>query len=257
MSGRDLVRDLRSIETPPPKQSSRGGIVDVLIGAVAVVVIRLPDYRAGKSTAKSLATSGGRTPSTQPSSMPTFDREALSARVKTVLMKPDAMVGLGVEAKQDDHFDTGEPTSEYCNEALYGGSKYRHVAHLRVWQTSNTTVYNYAHGYGQTTGKDAVADTRRSAQTCTTFSSPHALNEWKFELLDVVDLGAIAGVDDSYGRCERLTVGNNPPQIVCEAYLGRGQLLSKIMVFAGDTVPLASARLRLIVPIAAAALAAA
>lgn len=38
MSGRDLVRDLRSIETPPPKQSSRG-VVDVLIGAVAVIAV--------------------------------------------------------------------------------------------------------------------------------------------------------------------------------------------------------------------------
>ena len=39
MSGRDLVRDLRSIETPPPKQFARGGIVDVLIGAVAVLAV--------------------------------------------------------------------------------------------------------------------------------------------------------------------------------------------------------------------------
>jgi len=46
MSGRDLVRDLRSIETPPPKQFARGGIVDVLIGAVAVLTILtgLPAY---------------------------------------------------------------------------------------------------------------------------------------------------------------------------------------------------------------------
>jgi hypothetical protein len=39
MSGRDLVRDLRSIETPPPKQSARGVVVDVLIGAIAVLAV--------------------------------------------------------------------------------------------------------------------------------------------------------------------------------------------------------------------------
>lgn len=39
MSGRDLVRELRSVETPPPKHPPRGNIVDLLIAAVAVIAV--------------------------------------------------------------------------------------------------------------------------------------------------------------------------------------------------------------------------
>lgn len=40
MSGRDLVRGLRSAEAPPPKPPQRGGgILDFLIGAVAIVAV--------------------------------------------------------------------------------------------------------------------------------------------------------------------------------------------------------------------------
>lgn len=40
MSGRDLVRGLRSEAAPPPKQPQRGGgVVDFLIGAVAIVAV--------------------------------------------------------------------------------------------------------------------------------------------------------------------------------------------------------------------------
>lgn len=39
MSGRDLVRGLRSVDTPAPKQPQRGNIVDLLIALVAVVAV--------------------------------------------------------------------------------------------------------------------------------------------------------------------------------------------------------------------------
>ena len=39
MSGRDLVRELRSVATPPPKQPQRGSIVDLLIAALAVIAV--------------------------------------------------------------------------------------------------------------------------------------------------------------------------------------------------------------------------
>ena len=44
MSGRDLVRDLRSAEAPAPRQNSRGTIVDALIAGVAIIAVASLGY---------------------------------------------------------------------------------------------------------------------------------------------------------------------------------------------------------------------
>jgi hypothetical protein len=197
------------------------------------------------------------TPSAPASSAPQFDRQAFSERVKKVLMAPGAMVNVGVVGKPEDELDSGYTTSEYCNLRVLGEGVYNHVAHLRHWSASSIGVYHTAHGYNDITGKDAVDATRRNAGNCTTYEIRYSDGPVKFELLDVVDLGTITGVDGSYGRCYKRTDGTDPPAIGCEAHLGRGNLLSNILVYSGGTVASASAKLRQIVPIAAAALAAA
>jgi hypothetical protein len=130
-------------------------------------------------------------------------------------------------------------------------------AHLRSWTSSSIAVYHTAHGYNDITGKDAVDATRRNAGNCTTYEVRYSDGPVKFELLDVVDLGTIPGIDGSYGRCHKQTSATDPSAIACEAHLGRGKLLSNILVFSGGTVASASAKLLQIVPIVAAALAAA
>lgn len=195
-------------------------------------------------------------PSATASSAPPFDREALSARVKKALMAPGAMVSMGVVTKPEDDLDTDETTSEYCNLRVLGEGTYNHVAHMRSWRKSpGVTVFQTTHGYSDFTGKDAVDKTRQYAQNCTTYVLPHS--DVKIELLDEVQLGTVAGVDAWYARCHKRTYGTEPPAIACEAHLGRGTLLTDIMVYSGDTLAAASAKLRKIVPIAAAALAAA
>jgi len=197
------------------------------------------------------------TPSAQASSAPPFDREALSERVKKALMAPGAMVNVGVAVKPEDEFDAGYWTSDYCNLRVIGEGDYNHVVHARTWTARGLAVYDTAHGYGNITGKDAVAATRRNAQNCTTYESRYSNGTVKSELLDVVDLGAVAGVDDAYGRCEKRTYDKDAPVFACTAYLGRGNLLSSVVVYFGDTAASSLAKLRQIVPIAAAALAAA
>jgi hypothetical protein len=196
-------------------------------------------------------------PSAQASSGPPFDRGALSERVKKALMAPGAMVNVGVAVKPEDELDAGYTTSEYCNLRVLGEGVYNHVAHLRSWGSSSITVYHTAHGYHDITGKDAADATRRNAQNCTTYEIRYSDGPAKFELLDEVDLGTVAGVESAYARCFKRTSGTDQPSIGCEAHLGRGKLLSNILVYSGGTVASASAKLRQIVPIAAAALAAA
>jgi hypothetical protein len=196
-------------------------------------------------------------PSATASSAPPFDREALSARVKKVLMAPGAMVSVGVVGRPEDELDATYTTSEYCNLRVLGEGTYSHVAHLRSWGSSSVTVYQTAHGYDGLTAKDAVDATRRNAQNCTTYEVRYSDGRVKFELLDEVDLGTVAGVDGAYARCHKRTSDTGQSSIACEAHLGRGKLLSDILVYSGGTVASASAKLRQIVPIAAAVLAAA
>jgi len=205
-----------------------------------------------------LARRAAATPSAQASSAPPFNRAALAERAKSVLMAPDAMVNVGVVVKPEDRLEAGYWTSDYCNLRVIGEGDYNiHVSHGRNWLSPGITVYNTAHGYANITGAAAVDATRRNAQNCATYDGRYYNGTVKYELLDVVDLGAVAGVEDSYGRCERRTFDNSPPVFACVAYLGRGQLLSNIVVYFGSSAASALAKLRQIVPIAAAALAAA
>jgi hypothetical protein len=196
-------------------------------------------------------------PSTGTPSGAAFDREAFSERVKKVLMAPGALVGVGVAAKPQDEFDADYTTSDYCNLSVVGEGPYSHVAHLRAWRSQSITIYNAAHGYDTITAKEAVDSTRRHAENCASYVARYSTGTVKYELLDVVDLGSAAGVDDRYGRCEKRTFDNDPPLIACVAYLGRGKLLSQVTVYHGGTAASATAKLLQIVPIAAAALAAA
>jgi hypothetical protein len=195
-------------------------------------------------------------PSAPASSGPPFDREALSERAKKTLMAPGAMVNVGVAVKPEDEMDVKVRTSDYCNLHVINEGVSTHVAHLRSWRARSITVVAVGHGYDATTGKDAVDATRRNAQNCTTYEVRYSDGTGRFELLDVVDLGTVAGVDDAYARCDKRTFDPAPPVIACSAFLGRGKLLSSVTVYYGGTVASASAKLREIVPIAAAALAA-
>jgi hypothetical protein len=197
------------------------------------------------------------TASAQASSAPPFDRAALAERVKKALMAPGALVNAGVAVKPEDELDVFYPTSNFCNLVVIGEQRLNHVAHLRAWRSRNITVFHTAHGYDKITGKEAVDATRRHSENCKTYEQRYSNGTGKFEILDVVDLGPVAGVDDSFGRCQRSTFDTDPPQIACLAYLGRGKLLAEVVVYYRNTVASASAKLREIVPIAAAALAAA
>lgn len=210
-------------------------------------VLDQPETVARRATAE---------PGASASSAPPFDRDAASARVKKILMASGAMVNVGVVGKPVDELDTTYTTSEYCNLRVLGEGTYNHISHLREWSSPGITVYQNAHGYSGLTGRDAVEATRRNAQNCTTYEVRSADGRITFELLDQVELGTVAGVEASYGRCYRRSSPTETPTIACEAHLGRGTLLSNILVYHGGTVASASAKLRQIVPIAAAALAA-
>jgi hypothetical protein len=197
-------------------------------------------------------------PSAVRSSSPPFDRAALSARVQKVLVAPGALVGVGVVTKPEDELDADYKMSDYCNLTVPGETRSDGVVHIRSWQSRSIVVYNAAFGYDTITAIEAVASTRRHAGNCTSYERRFDGGTVKVELLDVVDLGSVAGIDDGYARCERRTVNNDPAFVACMAFLGRGKLLSTLNVWhGGGTAASTTTMLLQIVPIAAAALAAA
>lgn len=193
-----------------------------------------------------------------------IDREALAARAQRVLLPPAAVAAVGVTVEPEDKIDydvSGSyselQTSEYCSKRVDDqGSPRTHVMHRRRWiAPGRIVVVSRAHGYGWITAAHAVETTRHNAGLCQRYMN---FDGDDFELLDVVDPGALTGVDAHYGRCVKVTSEDSAdrPVYACAVFLARGDLLSHVEVWTPASVDAARTALLALVPAAAATLAA-
>ncbi len=234
----------------------RGSVVPVVLVLVLVGGCGVVAGDGGGVARGALAASG--VPSAG-STGAAFDRNAASHRVKAALIGQRSLVTVGGPAVAMDEDDVGYRTSHYCNLDVVGVSGLSHIAHGRKWDVRGFFVYQTVHGYGNITGAAAVAATSRNAQQCQSYELRYTQGADRVEILDVVDLGQVPGVEAAYGRCVRfvrLPPDNRPPFFSRDAFLARSNLLSNVSVSFGSTVATSKAKLVQIVPIAAEALAA-
>jgi hypothetical protein len=192
------------------------------------------------------------------STPPPFDRAQVAEQTKRVLMAHGALVAVGAPGRGRDVLDGEYGTSDFCNQTVRNEGRSGHVAHLRGWKTSGLEIVSTAHGFNVRTGAQAVADARANSAKCKTYQQNYQDGlTVKYELLDVVDLGAVAGVDDSFAICDKRTLSNGNSNVACSAYLGRNHLASVVKVYVPAQVSTARSKLLRVVPIAAAALTAA
>jgi hypothetical protein len=192
-----------------------------------------------------------------------IDREALAARAQRALLPPAAVTAVGVTIEPEDTIDYGPAgdysevqTSEYCSKRVEDqGSPRTHVMHRRRWiEPGRIIVVNKAHGYGWITAAHAVETTRKNAGLCQRYMN---FDGDEFELLDVVDPGALTSVDAHYGRCVKVTSADSAgrPVYACAVFLARGDVLSHVEVWTPASVDAARTALLALIPAAAAALA--
>jgi hypothetical protein len=132
-------------------------------------------------------------------------------------------------------------------------------AHLRLWKTSSFNISHISHGYNLKLGKEAVDEARSLSKLCTTYEKVYSdVGKIKHDLLDIVDLGVVAGVDDHFAICDKRTYDSNGrTYAACSAYLGRNHFLAQLTITVLADVAAARTKLTQVVPIAAATLVAA
>ncbi|MGI5507269.1 hypothetical protein [Lentzea sp. CA-135723] len=164
----------------------------------------------------------------------------LNERAKAAIAPPDAFAAVGGQVKTNTPATDAEIGAEGQAVAMICGGREIHadgasVARSRLW-TGRTTVFQQVHAMadrpaavlvkGVETGLAACAGTR-SVEQLTTLAKPE-------------------GVDDFYAYCEA-TLDQTVAPFACYAYLGRGTLISEVIMF-GRTKAEAGAELASVLP---------
>ena len=224
-----------------------------------LAVLSLSGCAAGEGHARSVAPSSPGPASAGPSG-DGFHREDVSELVKKALMAREALVGVGIPGNSRDDLDEDFPTSAFCGLVPANEGRTGHVAHERNWAATDFLVSNTAHIYYRKTGAEAIAEARDNSQRCETYSLRYASGDTAVvHVLAPVEFPTPAGVDASFGRCFTEKAEGYDPEISCAIYLGRKQMASVVLLYGAPVGAEAAIRAKLlqIVPIAAAALAAA
>jgi hypothetical protein len=208
-----------------------------------------------KAAAQPSASASAPAPSATASTPPPFDRASLSEQLKGVLIAQNGLVKLGGPSKTTDDFDGQYPSSDFCGQSARNEGRSGHVAHMRLWKGNGFDAVHVAHGFNGRTGAEAVAEARANAAQCKTYQQKYSDGiSVKYDLLDVVDLGTVTGLDASFAICDKRAHSNGYSNVACTAYLGRKQFVSVVSLQLTSSVSAAKAKLLQVVPIAAAAL---
>jgi len=197
------------------------------------------------------------------STAPALERDAVAARARAAVPKPDAYRSLGLPSTYErEEYDDSYATTDACNMTVVGENKLSHVAHAVTWQASNLFLSHLVHGYTRLAGKDAVEAVRRNATNCTTWTVRYTDGEATFTAIETFDVGPVtAGAEASYAACYReLFTDSGNEWVYCTAYVAKGPLVARVSLTTydkGTSTARARAKLNQALPVAVAALAAA
>jgi hypothetical protein len=217
------------------------------------VLVALAGCGADGTTARPSSRAAGST-TASPSLSPTPPTRAkLQEMLRAALIPPHGLAAAGgpTTAQVPDVDDKEHPVSEFCDREYEGWDGPR-VSILRSWDGDPMFVSEIVHGFGSF-GVGAVEFIRATVATCR--SAYITVSGSKRSVVQVVDLGTVAGTDDRFGVCQQIQVGDGKPFIWCEAFLARGHLLVDVGVRGPSNLAGTEAMLRQVVPIAASALA--
>ena len=197
--------------------------------------------RSGDSDAAAAA--GG--PNRQQTS-PTPKAPDLKEKIRAVVIPVNGLVSIGGPA------ETEEPDDEdlfrlgrVCDAELPTDAIGENNGIERSWDGDKYWVNNLVTGNTKVTAAEAIAAVKTAAGSCRTYTTDGT----QYTIAGPLQLGTLAGVEVSYAWTERSAKGNNKGA-VCEAFIGKGQIVSWVTVVA-STMDGATSSCKQIVKIAA------
>jgi hypothetical protein len=171
----------------------------------------------------------------------------LASKVRAAVIPKDALVSVGgpaelAEPDDEDNFRLGR----VCNAKLPTDQIGTNQGIERSWEDDSRWVNNLVTGNADVTAAEAIDAVKTAYGTCKKYS----VNGTQYTIVGPLDVGALPGVDTTYAWTETSAKSGGTKGAVCEAFLGKGQVVSWITVEA-DTAAQTNTACKQIVAIAA------
>lgn len=214
-----------------------------LILAVAATTACTPGRkkRGGRSSDGGAAAAGpGRQ---QASPTPTQD---LKEKIRAAVIPVDGLASIGGPAQTDEPDDEDLfRLGRVCDAELPTDKVGETNGLERSWENQKYWVNNLVTGNTKVTAAEAIDAVKTAYGTCKTYT----IESTQYTIVGPMQLGTLAGVEVSYAWTERSAKGSDKGA-VCEAFLGKGQIVSWVTV-AASTMDAATTSCKQIVAVAA------
>jgi hypothetical protein len=176
----------------------------------------------------------------------------LKSKVRAAVIPVEGLVPLGGPGETDEPDD--EDTwrlGRVCDAELPTDKIGENFGIDRQWKNEKWWVNNLVTGNADVTAAEAIAAVKTAYGTC----KKYTISGTQYTIVGPLNLGALPGVETTYAWTEKSTKTGNTGGGVCEAFLGRGQIVSWVTVEA-STVDGAATACKQIAALAAQQLAA-
>jgi hypothetical protein len=217
-----------------------------LILAVAATTACTPRKKRGARSNDNDAAAAAGPGRQQGSPSASAGQENLKAKIRAAVIPVNGLVSIGGPAETDEPDDENLfRLGRVCDAELPTDEIGENNGLERSWQNQEYWVNNLVTGNAEVTASEAIAAVKKAYGTC----KKYTVDGTQYTIVGPLQLGTLAGVEVSYAWTEK-SVKANRNGAVCEAFLGRGQIVSWVTV-AASTADTATTACKQIVAVAA------
>ena len=200
--------------------------------------------RGSRSGDRDAAAAAGGPNRQQPS--PTPSAADLKQKIRAAVIPVNGLVSIGGPAETDEPDDEDLfRLGRVCDAELPTDGIGENHGIERSWDGDRYWVNNLVTGNAKVTAAEAIAAVKTAAGSCRTYTNDGT----QYTIVGPMQLGALPGVEVSYAWTERSAKGSSKGA-VCEAFIGKGQIVSWVTV-AASTMDGATSSCKQIVKVAA------
>ncbi|GIJ51281.1 hypothetical protein Val02_81670 [Virgisporangium aliadipatigenens] len=184
--------------------------------------------RIADGAAASPAPSGSAAASPKASASPTRARgpAGTAADAKAAVPAPNAFDGLGGHHIKENDDEALYSLGAVCGKELSTVSKGQNDGMNRTWEADAWWLGLVAVGNKAVPASEHISSIKKNYGTCKEYTE----DKTKRTITGVFDLGKLEGVDSSYAWTEQTVTEDGTTATVCEAYIGRGNVITWITV---------------------------
>jgi hypothetical protein len=149
-----------------------------------------------------------------------------AADARNAVPAPNAMDGLGGKHLKENDDEALYSLGAVCGKELSTVPQGRNDGMNRTWEAADWWLGLVAVGNRAVPAAEHIASVKKNYATCKEYRE----DSTERTITGVLDLGALAGIDVSYAWTEQTVTDDGTTSTVCEAYLGRGNVITWITV---------------------------